>query len=211
MLSIPHVSCHSDFSCDFKVYNDYVFAADLWLGATQFHLQFHASMMTLFSFLISCVNRELVFVVDSISLPRLNFQRWYPVLQWLSFRWRFLDQLLQSLYYNSILNTQSIFAIDRMRRSWCRFHTSAVIQISVIISRLQRLCFCWRFMVRSDAVSLAIPYVKDVSLFSIDFMRESWIRVRFRFHQSAATQFTKIISRSTVTKFSVTISGSAVA
>jgi hypothetical protein len=167
--------------------------------------------MTLFSFLISCVNRELVFVVDSISLPRLNFQRWYPVLQWLSFRWRFLDQLLQSLYYNSILNTQSIFAIDRMRRSWCRFHTSAVIQISVIISRLQRLCFCWWFMVRSDAVSLAIPYVKDVSLFSIDFMRESWIRVRFRFHQSAATQFTKIISRSTVTKFSVTISGSAVA
>jgi len=98
-----------------------------------------------------------------------------------------------------------------MPRSWCRFHTSAVTQISVLILRLQRLCFRWWFMVRSDAVSLAIPCVKDDSLLSIDFMRQSWISVRCRFHQSVATQFSKIISRSTVTEFSVTISGSALA
>jgi hypothetical protein len=48
-------------------------------------------MMTLFSLLISCVNREFVFGVDSISQPRLNFQRWFLVLQGLTFRWRFMD------------------------------------------------------------------------------------------------------------------------
>jgi len=87
------------------------------------------------SLLISCVNRELVFVVDSISKPRLSFQRWFLVLQWLSFRWRFLDQHWQSVYDNSILNHQSIFAIDLMRRSCCQFHMSAITQISVLIWR----------------------------------------------------------------------------
>jgi hypothetical protein len=85
--------------------------------------------------LISCVNRELVFVVDSISRPRLNFQRWFLVLQWLSFQGRFLDQLLQSVCDNSILNHQSNYVIDLLRRSCCRFHTSAVTQILVVISR----------------------------------------------------------------------------
>jgi len=50
---------------------------------------------------------------------------------------------------------------------------------------LQRLCFRSRFLVRSDAVSLAIPCVNDDSVFSIDFMRQMWISVRCRFHQSA--------------------------
>ena len=102
---------------------------------------------------------------------------------------------------------QSIWCVGRVDDSTRQLS----LRFQLWFQGLQRLCFRWRFLVRSDAVSLAIPYVKDVSLFSIDFMRESWIRVCFRFHQSAATQFTKIISRSTVTKFSVTISGSAVA
>jgi len=59
--------------------------------------------------------------------------------------------------------------------------------------------------------SLAIPCVNDDSVFSIDFMRQSWISIRCRFHQSAVTQFSKMISRSTVTQFSLTISGSALA
>jgi hypothetical protein len=86
------------------------------------------------SLLISSVNRELVFVVDSISQPRLNFQRRFLVLQWLSFRWWFLDQHWQSVCDNYILNHESIFAIDLMPRSCCRFHTSDVTQISVVIS-----------------------------------------------------------------------------
>jgi len=76
---------------------------------------------------------------------------------------------------------------------------------------MHRLCFRWRFLVRRDADSLAIPCVNDYSLFSIDFMHQSWISVRCRFHQSATTQFSKIISRSIVTQFSVSISGSAFA
>jgi hypothetical protein len=74
---------------------------------------------------------------------------------------------------------------------------------------LQRLCFRWRFLFRRNVVSLAIPSVNDDSLFSIDFMRHSWINVRCRFHHFAATQFSKMISRSSVTQFSVTIPWSA--
>jgi len=153
--------------------------------------------MTLFSLLISCVNHELVFVVDSISQPRLNFQRW------------FLDEHWQSVFDNSILNHQYIFAIDMMRRSCCRFHTSAVTKISVVISRSAATMFSLTIFVRSDAVSVAIPCINDDSVFFIDFMRESWINVRCRFHQSAATQLSKLISRSTGTSFSVTIYGLA--
>jgi len=76
---------------------------------------------------------------------------------------------------------------------------------------LQRLCFRYRFMVRSYAVSLAIPSVNDDSVFSIDFMRQSWISVRWWFYQSAATQVSKMVSRSTGTQFSVMISGLALA
>jgi len=169
VLSIPHVSCHSDFICDFKVFNDYVFTEDLWLGATQFQWQFHASMMTLFSLLISCVNRELVFVVDSISQPRLNFQRWFLVLQWLSFQWRFLDQHWQSVCDNSILNHQSNYAIDLLRRSCCRFHTSAVTQISFVISRSSTIPSVSRHSIFQDDFSFSCH-----SVFGDDF----WISIR---------------------------------
>jgi len=76
---------------------------------------------------------------------------------------------------------------------------------------LQQLCFRWRFIVSSDVGSLAIPCVIDDSVFFIDFMRQSWISVRCRLHQLAATELSKMISRSTVTQFSGTISRSAFA
>jgi len=71
-----------------------------------------------------------------------------------------------------------------------------------------RHCFRWRFLGRRDVVSLAIPRVNDDSVFFIDFIRQSWISVPCRFHQSAATEFSKMISRSSVTQFCGTISGS---
>jgi len=76
---------------------------------------------------------------------------------------------------------------------------------------LLRLCFRWRFLVRSVAVSLAIPSVNDDSIFCIDFLHQSWISVRCWFHQSATTQLSKMISFSTVTQFSGTIYGSTFA
>jgi len=88
--------------------------------------------------------------------------------------------------------------VDYTRQLSLRFH--------LWFQGLQRLCFRWRFMVRSDTISLAIPCVNDDSVLSIDFMRQSWISVRCRFHQSIRTQFSKMISHSTVTQFSVMIS-----
>jgi hypothetical protein len=59
--------------------------------------------------------------------------------------------------------------------------------------------------------SLTIPCVNHDSVFSHDFIRQPWISIRCRFHPSALTQFSKMISRSTVTQFSLTIYGSALA
>jgi len=42
-------------------------------------------------------------------------------------------------------------------------------------------------------------------------MHQTWIRIRCRFHSSAVTPFSKIISRSTMTQFSLMIFGSPVA
>jgi hypothetical protein len=117
-----------------------------------FHWRFHASTMTMFSLLISFVNRELVFAIDSIRQPWLNFQIWFLVLQWLSFRRWFLVLL-------------------------------------------------WLI------VCLTIPCIKHESTFAIGFMRRSWIRWRCRLHKSAATHISLAISRSTLTLFSLTISG----
>jgi len=89
----------------------------------------------------------------------------------------------------------SIWCVGRAVDSTCQL----LLRFQLWFQGLQRLCFRWRFLVRREAVSLAIPSVNDDSLFSIDFMRQSRISVRCRFHQSAATQFSKIISRSIVT------------
>jgi len=86
-----HTSAVTKISVVISMSAPTLFSDNFWLGGTQFNRWFHASMMTLFSLLISCVNRELVFGVDSISQPRLNFQRWFLVLQGLTFRWRFMD------------------------------------------------------------------------------------------------------------------------
>jgi hypothetical protein len=58
---------------------------------------------------------------------------------------------------------------------------------------------------------MTIPCVNDDSVFSIDFIRQLWISMCCRFHPSALTQFSKMISRSTVTQFSVTIYALALA
>jgi len=73
------------------------------------HWRFHASTMTLFSLMISFVNRELVFAVHSIHQPCLNFQRLFLVLQWLSFRGRFMDQHWHSVFDHSMPQTWFYF------------------------------------------------------------------------------------------------------
>jgi hypothetical protein len=169
----------------------------------------------MFSLLISFVNCELVFAVDSIRQPWLIFQRWFLVLKWLSFRWRFMDQ-----HWHSVFN-------DSMRQIWIyfcyRFYASHV--NSLTLSTPYVSChsyFSGDLKVNGDFVfaddfwsvgthfSLTIPCVNDDYFFSIDFIRQPWISIRCRFHSSPLTQFSKMISRPTVTQFSKMISRSTV-
>ena len=141
MLSIPHVSCHSDFRCDFKASNDCVFVDDFWLGGTQFHWRFQASMMTLFSLLILCVNRELVFVsIQSVSRDSI-FKDDFSFHSDSVFGDDFLMSIRRLCFTIPCVSHGSIFAIDLMPRSCCRFHTSAVTKISVVISRPTAIVF----------------------------------------------------------------------
>jgi len=123
-----------------------------------------------------------------------QFQRWFLVLQWLSFRCRFLDQHWHSVFDDSMCQTWIYFCY--------RFHASVV--NSLTVSTSYGSChsyFSGDFRVYSDFVlgddfssvgtqfSLAIPCVNDDSLFSFDFVRQPWISMCCRFHPSAVNQF----------------------
>jgi hypothetical protein len=60
-LWIPHASCRSVFSNDFKVYDDSVFANDLWISSD-------IAFLT-----IPCVNHDSIFAIDSIRELALSF------------------------------------------------------------------------------------------------------------------------------------------
>ena len=93
----------TQFSLTISMFNVTQFSLTIsgqyWHG---FHRWFLASMMTLFSLLISCVHRELVFAVDFMRHPPLNFQWWFLVLRWLSFHRRFLHQQWHSVFDDSM-------------------------------------------------------------------------------------------------------------
>jgi len=161
-------------------------------------------MMTLFSLLISFVNRELVFAMDSIHHPWLNFQRWILVLQWLSFRWRFMHK-----HWHCVFD-------DSMRQTWIyfcyRFYVSLVNSLMLLTQYVScHSYFSGHSKVTSHSVfaddfrsvatqfSIMIPCVDEDSVFSFDLIRQPWISMRCRFHPSALTQFSKMISRSTMT------------
>jgi hypothetical protein len=136
----------------------------LWCG---FHWRFHASTMNLFSLIISLVNRELVFAVDSTRQPWLNFQRWFLVLQWLSFRWRFMHKHWHWVFDDSMRQTWICFCYRFYASLVNSFDTGdSIRQLSLIFQwRFQGvlwLYFCWRFLVGRDAV------------FTNDSMRQRW-------------------------------------
>jgi len=108
-LSTPYVSCHSYFSGDFKVTNHFFSLTISGRLGRSLQWRFHASTMTLFSLMISFVNRELVFAVHSIRQPWLNFRRLFLVLQWLSFHSRFMDQHWHSVFDDSMSQTWIFF------------------------------------------------------------------------------------------------------
>ena len=172
--------------------------------------------MSLFSLLISSVNRELVFAVNSIHHPWLNFQRWFLVLQWLSFRWRFMDQHWHSVFDNSMPQTW-IYFFHRFYASLVNCLTLSTPYVSCHsyfsgdFKVTSHFFFADDFWSVGTQFALTIPCVNDDSVFSNDFIRQPWISIRCPFYPSATTQFSKMISRSTVTQFSLTIYGSTLA
>ena len=113
-LSIPHVSCHSVFVHDFKLYDDSVCADDLWFSHD-------IAFLT-----IPFVGYDSIFSIDSIHELALSFQWWFQVLQWISFRWWFMDQPSHSVFDNSIRPPWLYFCYG--------FHTWAGTQFLVMIS-----------------------------------------------------------------------------
>jgi len=94
--------------------------------------------------------------------PWLNFQRWFLVLQWLSFRWRFMDQHWHSVFDDSMPQT--------------------------------RIYFCYRFYASLvNSLTQSTPSVSCnsyfSSVFSNDFICQSWISIRCRFYPSPWLNF----------------------
>jgi len=148
--------------------------------------------MTLFSLMISFLNRELVFAVHSIRQPGLNFQRWFLVLQWHSFRWRFMDQHCHSMFDDSMHQIWIYFCY--------RFYASLVNSLTLSTPYIScQSYFSGDFKVYGDSVfpddfwsvvtqfSLTIPCVNDDSVFSNDFIRQPWISICCGFHPSPLT------------------------
>jgi len=171
--------------------------------------------MALFLLSIWCVLREFIDVVDSIRRLSLSIHGWFRVLQWLCFRWRFMDQPWHSVFDNS------------MRHPWLyfcyRFDASVVNSVTLSITYVgYHSVFMDDFKVYSDSVFaidlwisrdiafLTIPYISFDSIFALYLMCPLWIQWRRRFDMAVVTQYSLTISRSTVTLFSPVIYGSAV-
>jgi hypothetical protein len=138
MLSTPYVSCHSYYSGDFRIHSDSLFADDFWSVVTQFWWRFHASPMTMFSLLISFVNRELACVVDSVRQPWLSFKHDFSFYSDSIFADDFwISTGIEGLTIPCV-KQEFIFATGFTPRSWilwrCRLHTSAATHITVAIS-----------------------------------------------------------------------------
>jgi hypothetical protein len=139
-LSIPYGSCHSVFNDDFLVYSDSVFANDFWIRS------------------------DIAF----LTIPCVN-------------------------YYSG-------FAIDLMHQSWihwrCGFHTSAVTQFSITITRCTVILFSVTIYGSVVTQRFRQFHASPMTIFAIDLMRRSWIHWRCGFHTSAVNQYSLTISRS---------------
>jgi len=148
--------------------------------------------MTLFSLLISFVNRELACDVDSVRQSWLSFKHDFSFYSDSVFAEDFLINTGIACMTIPCVKQESIFAIGFTRRSWilwrCRLHTSAATHILVVISG-STVVLGDDFWSVVTQFSLAIPCINGDSLFSFDFVRQPWISMRCRFHPSAWLSF----------------------
>jgi hypothetical protein len=122
-LSIPCGSCHSVFIDDFKVYNDSVFADDLWISSD-------IAFLT-----IPCVSHDSIFPIDLMRQSWIHWRyRFHAVIVCGRCHSVFIDDF--KVYCYSVLagdlwisrdiafltmpcvGHDNIFACDWMRRSW---------------------------------------------------------------------------------------------
>jgi hypothetical protein len=171
--------------------------------------------MTLFLLSICCVGREFIDAVDSMVFLSLSIHWRFQGLRLLCFGRRFKDQPWHSIFDNS------------MRRPWLyffyRFDASLMSSLtlsipcgschSVFIDDFKVYCysvFAGDLWISRDRVFFSFPCVGHDSIFAFHLMRRSWIHWRCRFHAIPVTQYSLMISRSTVTLFWPPIYGSAV-
>jgi len=170
--------------------------------------------MTLFLLLNSCVDHEFIYSIDSIRSCHSIFIDDFKVHS----DSVFVDDLWISRDIEFLpipcVSHDSIFAIDLMHQSWiqwcCRFRTPAITQYSLTIST--SIATLFSLMIYGSPVTsfLTISCVSHDSIFAINLMCQSWINWRCRFHRLLVTQYSMTISRSTPTKFLLTICGSVV-
>ena len=139
--------------------------------------QFHELAMTLFLLSICCIGREFINAIDSIR---------FQVLEWLCFRWRFMEQPWHTVFHNSVRQLWLYFCY--------RFDASVVNSFmlsipygschSVFIDDFNFYSdsvFADDLWISSDIASLTIPSVSHDSISAIDLMRRSWIHWCCRF------------------------------
>ena len=215
-LSIPYGRCQSVVIDDFKVYSYSVFNGRFlhqqWHSVFEnsmrrpwlyFCYRFNASVVNSLTLSIPCGSCHSVFIDDFQGLLLLCFGR------------RFMDQPCHSVFDNA------------MRRSWQYFcyRLDASVVNSLTLSIPYGSChlvffddfkvYCYSVLagdlwISRDITFLTIPRVGHDSIFAIDWMRRSWIHWRCRFHAEGVTQYSLMISRCTVTLFSLPIYGSEV-
>jgi hypothetical protein len=215
MLSIPYVGCHFVFIDDFKVYSYFVFANDLWINRD-------IAFLT-----IPCGSNDSIFVIDFmhrsgnhwrcrlhssvVTQYSLTISRSTVTM----FSWRFMDQLWHSIFDNS-MSLPWLYFCYRFDASFVNSLMLSIPYVDchsvfIVDFKFHRYSvFTGDLWISSDIAFLAIPCVAHDSIVAIDLMRSSWIHWRCRFHTSADTQYSLMISRSIVTLFSLTIYGLAV-
>jgi len=171
--------------------------------------------MTLFFLSIWWVGREFNDVVDSMLYLSLSIQWRFQGLRLLCFGRRFMDQPWHSVFDNS------------MRRPWLyffyRFDASVVnsLTLSILCGSCRSVfidnfkVYCYSLMagdirISRDRVFFTLPCVGHDSIFAFHLMCRSCIHWRCRFHAVPVTQYSLMISRSTVTLFWPPIYGSPV-
>jgi hypothetical protein len=125
--------------------------------------------------------------MESIRQQSLRFQGWYLGLQWLSFRWRFMDQQWDRVCDNS------------MRQPWLYF--CYLLDLSVMNSFTLSIpyvschsVFCDDYKVYNESVFTDDLWISSDIIFLTIPLRQPWLFFCYRFDASVVNSLTLWIS-----------------